>query len=137
MSGVIESQRYKDKIKAAIAAIRMRDFAENSLSRQTGNWVRTPLACRFVETPGTSAQSKHAGGMRTHLLAELLIGQKDFGIFLLKENQPHFFQLPVGRQKVFDRARRNFGSFSARICVDPSRDRGEGNRTQILLDSQR
>src|ERR1041384_7883344 len=150
MSGIIESQRYKDKIKAAIAAIRMRDFAENSLSRQTG--ARSPSVSRgrrgrlttdehgftqieaaivFIvcahlceSVVNSSAQSS---APRSDLLTKLLIGQKAFGIFVSKENQPHFFQLPVGRQKIFDCARRNFRGFSSRICVDPSRDRREGD----------
>src|SRR5207302_10819266 len=70
------------------------------------------------------------------LLTEFLIGQKNLCVFVSKENQPHFFQLPVGRQKIVDRARRNFGGFSSWICVDTGRDRRKGDRTQILLDSQ-
>jgi hypothetical protein len=33
----------------------------------------------------------------TYLLTKLLIGQKNLGVFVAKEDQPHVFQLPVGR----------------------------------------
>ncbi len=38
------------------------------------------------------------------LIAELLILQKHFRVPGLKENQPYFFQLPIGGQKVFNRS---------------------------------
>jgi hypothetical protein len=39
------------------------------------------------------------------LLTELLVRQKHFGVSRLKKYQTHFFQLPVRRQKVFNRSR--------------------------------
>src|SRR5436305_13566745 len=120
MSGVIEESSIRAKVRRASPPLGMRDFAENRSWRQTG--VRSPTSREGYSRTVPSLTV----GLLT-LLTEFLIGQKNLCIFVSKENQPHFFQLPVGRQKVFDRARRNFSGFSLRIGVDTGRDRREGD----------
>src|SRR5437764_271675 len=118
MSGVIESRRAK--VRRPSPPLGMRDFAENRSWRQTG--VRSPTA-----REGYSRTVPSLTVRLLTLLTELLIRQKYYRVLCLKENQPHFLQLPVGRQKIFDRARRNFSGFSSWICVDTGRDRRKGD----------
>lgn len=81
----------------------MSDFAEAARLRQTSQLVRDRWGSQAGQLNVIEIIIRFRPPAVLHLLAKFLILQKHFRVTLLKKDEPHFCQLMIRTQKVFDR----------------------------------